>query len=60
MSKKKETKKETTKSSKEEPKFRCGYPTKDGTPCKRVVKEEGQRCHIHKDKPLPEAEPVKE
>lgn len=28
----------------------CGAPTRDGTPCQRVVRG-GQRCHLHKNKP---------
>lgn len=26
----------------------CGAPTKSGAPCKRKVKEQGQRCHLHR------------
>ena len=30
--------------------FTCGYPTKNGTPCKHRVKKQGDRCWQHKEK----------
>ena len=29
-------------------KILCGAPTKKGAPCRRPVKSQGDRCHLHK------------
>ena len=30
------------------PRILCGAPTKKGTACKNRVKQQGDRCHLHK------------
>lgn len=29
------------------PELRCGYPKKDGSPCKNRVQAEGKVCRVH-------------
>jgi hypothetical protein len=29
------------------PELRCGYPKKDGSPCKNRVRAEGKVCRVH-------------